>query len=459
MNTVGTMRKAILTTMLCALVQVCGFSPTRNVAIADQSPAQIERDHEPHQKEAANSESGLPTKPLYRPENSIPGEDFDAARDIMDEVIRNGNGRDDFLNDDELKRTAGKADSAKKYLTGNSPAHRTGFRLLFDGLKSTYEDATEKSNRLTELNKSIERELGVKEKEFHELAEGDEAFMHILKGLGFKVGGYALGKALEEGLTLMKKAHAGKLIGAAGVVLGIYQYCLVADEYTKMKLLLEDMLELVELRAYVRGLLSQYRDLVNRLYVAIDELEELKNIWLDQAPKQRRNDDHRLVFLSVPEENLYFCPSGFFLTGVYYSDSDSGEDKSIKHMRCSRLKNPAGSTFLSQDGEPEKLQMNGEGTKWYDCPSKSLVVGAYYSNSDYSIEEFRYAKSTVPGSSQECSIAVRARKKIQMRGRGTAWYNCPDRYFVTGAYYRDDDTEPDDSIETIRCSLVAVNCR
>ncbi len=446
-------------TVLIALSITCEIANGQVLSLSDRNAARILWSHGIQDDDTDKTESGMPTKPLYRPENKYPGEVFDEAREIMDEVIRNRNGKDDFLNGEEAQRLFEKTDIARKFLVGNSTEHRNGFHMVFEEMKTAYQEAIEKSRELNRINMSIENDLVEMEKEFNRLAEGDEAIIHILKGLGWKVGGFALGKAIESGSQLMKSLHAGKLIGVAGAVLGMYQYCLVADEYTKMQPLMEDLLELMELRAYVRGLNAQYDALVKELYDDIGELEELRNVWLDQAPQQRRGDLQRLVYMAASGTGTYQCPDSFFLTGVYYADSDGGNDKRVMYLRCSRMKNVDPKQDVLESLETKTLKMNSNGTDWYDCPEGNPAVGAFYSNSDYSIERLNYVDLKDLGLGEQCKISVGGSASVQMRGNGTGWYNCQKDQFVTGAYYRDDDTEPDDSIEAIRCSHIVVECR
>jgi hypothetical protein len=57
--------------------------------------------------------------------------------------------------------------------------------------------------------------------------------------------------------------------------------------------------------------------------------------------------------------------------------------------------------------------MNGNGTNWYYIPGGRLIVGAYYSNSDYSIEKFIYAKPVIQSNIKKCDIRFRSHKKIK----------------------------------------------
>jgi hypothetical protein len=104
--------------------------------------------------------------------------------------------------------------------------------------------------------------------------------------------------------------------------------------------------------------------------------------------------------------------------------------------------------------------MNGKGTDWYYLPEGYAIVGAYYSNSDYSIEDFLYSKPVIYQKNKRCTIRFRYDYKIQMRSNGTQWYTCREGYFVTGAYYKDDDEKgEDDSVERIRCSYFDIDCK
>jgi len=165
------------------------------------------------------------------------------------------------------------------------------------------------------------------------------------------------------------------------------------------------------------------------------------------------------ISLKDSGKNIY-CPEGYYLTGLFYSDTRGGSDNSVTKLRCTKFNIPGFQFSEANKITHKELRMNGNGTNWYYLPEGNLIVGAYYSNSDYSIEKFIYAKPVIYLNNKKCNARFRTDKNIQMKGNGTNWYQCPERSFISGAYYKDDDAMgSDDSVERIRCSFLEIRCR
>ena len=276
--------KAIIIAILWGPFPFYAYVLNNDVALAKDKPTQTKTDPKTPPEGASKSKSGMPAKPLYRPKYPVVGKEFDEARKVMDEVIKNGNGKDDFLNDKKWEKTDEDTERGKKWAAAGLTLQ---FTLIYGDFKSSLDKVDNRRRELEELNDKVEKKLKEKEKEFKKLTEGDDALMHILKGLGFKAGGFGLGKALEKGSKLMKKAHAGKLVGAAGTILGIYQFFLASDEYFNMTYILEDILELLELRAYLQGLIMQYNELYDDLSKKKFALEEA---WLNRKKAESKTE-------------------------------------------------------------------------------------------------------------------------------------------------------------------------
>jgi len=162
---------------------------------------------------------------------------------------------------------------------------------------------------------------------------------------------------------------------------------------------------------------------------------------------EKISDSHKVSIVLKDSGEINYCPKNYYLTGAFYSDINGGPDKSVKKLECTKFNIPGYQLREIKKNTYQGLEMNGNGTNWYYLPEGHLVAGAYYSNSDYSVEKFIYTKPVVYLKNNKCTIHFRNSSKIQMQGHGTNWYSCPQNYFVTGAYYKDDDNKgTDDSV-------------
>ncbi|QMV13887.1 hypothetical protein [Vibrio spartinae] len=105
---------------------------------------------------------------------------------------------------------------------------------------------------------------------------------------------------------------------------------------------------------------------------------------------------------------------------------------------------PSIATKSGQEASSYWKQMNGKGTGWYGVNGGiNAVYGA--GDSDRSIEKFQYEKPS-------WGWADYRKTKIQMDGKGSKNYLCPNNSIITELYYADSN---DDSVEAFRCLEVA----
>lgn len=434
--------RVIIMFMLCSFFHIAGYQAS---AIADDQ-----------------SEVKMPDKPLFRPEFPVAGEEFDDARAIMDEVIKNGNGKDDFLNDDKWEtieqKTAEGIEWAKQI---DSRDGQDIFYRIYRGRQNDLQEAYENRANLHFLNSHIQKTLEEKEKRFYELLNTLPILKAMMKeyGLDDPMVEFVLTSYVD---LYVKQTESGALLtNTAIAVLNIYDFLVKSDEYGEMRVLFEDLLELTELKAYISGLLKKYDNLVERLTTAVAQLD--KALEAQGEVKHKPTSPIVSVFLDASDKDFY-CPESYYVTGVYYKDSAGTADKSVKKLSCTRFDKHGYTVRTTDNSTNGKLEMNGKGTRWNYIPEGYAIVGAYYSNRDYSIEDFFYTKPVIYQKNKKCTIRFLYDYEIQMRGEGTQWYTCREGYFVTGAYYKDDREEPehqeeDDSVEKIRCSYFEIECK
>ena len=208
---------------------------------------------------------GLPRKPLYRAPEPGWHQGLTQSRALVDQMISNGGGRDDFLQSYPWDLYEDQIVWASEYIRLDK---RAQFEDLYRELQARHAQVREKKVEIHRLRMTIHGRLKATEGQFKHVIHGEGPIRTVLNGLKLEGAGVALEKALEKaaehtaGAGTKIASGGAKALGVAVLLYHLSELYQATDKYEGAKLILPDLLEQLEIYAYLTVLEKRYDQLL-----------------------------------------------------------------------------------------------------------------------------------------------------------------------------------------------------